>query len=255
MSQKAKLSKKNKNPLKRYVFPYISKYVRKCDGTRYQGYESQAHPRISTATTTTTNATTTTITTVNNNNNNNKKKKKKKKKIDKTKKNSSCRLCGDSETINHMKSKTSRLTQRNCKTRSDWVGKVTYWELCKNLNLTIWTNPSWKMRCRKFFWILRIPARRPDQVIVQKKKKKKKKKNRTCRREDLDLAEKLWNMKVMVISIVIPGDLRRLGVTQTPVKDHQLTCEKPQGIIIIIIGFWDTNGSSILGQTGRPSDS
>ena len=32
-----------------------------------------------------------------------------------------------------------------------------------------------------------------------------------------------------------PGDLRRLAVTQTPVKDHHLTRKKSQGLTIIII--------------------
>ena len=126
-----------------------------------------------------------------------------------------------------------------------------------------------------------ISARRPDLIIINKKK-------RTCKIVDfalpadhriklkesekkdkyLDLArefkKKLWNMKVMIIPIMIgafgtvtkgllggredseagrrsetiqttalsrtarilrrvPGDLRRLAVTQTPVKDHQMS--------------------------------
>ena len=42
--------------------------------------------------------------------------------IDKTQQNSKCRLCGDrDETINH-----SKLTQKEYKTRHDWVGKVIH---------------------------------------------------------------------------------------------------------------------------------
>ena len=42
--------------------------------------------------------------------------------------NSKCRLCGNRDKmINH----TSKLAQREYKTRYDWVGKVIYWELCK----------------------------------------------------------------------------------------------------------------------------
>ena len=56
--------------------------------------------------------------------------------IDKTQ-NSKCRLCGDrDETTNHIRSKCSRLAQKEYKTRDDWVGKVIHW----NLNLTIRTN-------------------------------------------------------------------------------------------------------------------
>ena len=49
--------------------------------------------------------------------------------IDKTQQNSKCRLCGDrDETINHIISECSKLAQKECKTRHDWVGKVIYWE-------------------------------------------------------------------------------------------------------------------------------
>ena len=52
--------------------------------------------------------------------------------IDKTQQNSGCRLCGVcDETINLIKSECSKLTQKEYKTRHDWVGKVTHWELYK----------------------------------------------------------------------------------------------------------------------------
>ena len=52
--------------------------------------------------------------------------------IDKTKKNSKCRLWGDrDETINHIISECSKLAQREYKARHDWVGKVIHWEMCK----------------------------------------------------------------------------------------------------------------------------
>ena len=51
--------------------------------------------------------------------------------IDKTQQNSKCRLCGDrDETINHMISECSKLTQKEYKARHDWVGKVIHWEMC-----------------------------------------------------------------------------------------------------------------------------
>ena len=52
--------------------------------------------------------------------------------IDKTQRNSKCRLCGDrDETINHIISECSKLAQKEYKTRHDWVGKVVHWEMCK----------------------------------------------------------------------------------------------------------------------------
>ena len=108
-----------------------------------------------------------------------------------------------------------------------------------------------------------IPVRRPDLIIINKKKKRICKivdfavpadhriNLKECKKKDkyLDLArelKKLWNMKVTIVPIVIgafgtitkgllkglengknpemsPGDLRRLAVTQTPVKNHQPT--------------------------------
>ena len=54
--------------------------------------------------------------------------------IDKTQQNSRCRLCGErDETINHVISECSKLAQKEYKTRHDWVGKMTHWELCKKL--------------------------------------------------------------------------------------------------------------------------
>ena len=54
--------------------------------------------------------------------------------IDKTQKNSRCRLCGDRvETISHIISECSKLSQQEYKTRHNWVGKVIHWELGKKL--------------------------------------------------------------------------------------------------------------------------
>ena len=52
--------------------------------------------------------------------------------IDKTQRNSKCRLCGDrDETINHIISEYSKLAQKEYKNRHDWVGKVIHLEICK----------------------------------------------------------------------------------------------------------------------------
>ena len=121
--------------------------------------------------------------------------------IDKTQQNSKCKLCGDrDETITHIISECNKLAQKEYKARHDWVGKVIHWEKCK-----------------------KVPR---------------------LARE----LKKLWNVKVTIIPIVIgafgtvtkgllkgledlevgnrvesPGDLRRLALPQSPVKDHQLT--------------------------------
>ena len=52
-------------------------------------------------------------------------------KIDKMKQNSKCRLCRDrNEMISHIISECSKLSQKEYKTRRDWVRKMTHWELC-----------------------------------------------------------------------------------------------------------------------------
>ena len=41
-------------------------------------------------------------------------------------------LCGNrDETINHAISECSKLTQKDYKTRHDWMGKLIHMELCK----------------------------------------------------------------------------------------------------------------------------
>ena len=53
-------------------------------------------------------------------------------KIDKTRQNSSCRLCGDrDEKINHIISECSKLALEPSKTKHDRVGKEINWELWK----------------------------------------------------------------------------------------------------------------------------
>ena len=67
-------------------------------------------------------------------------------KIDKMQQNTRCRLCGNrNKTINHIISKCSKLTQKEYKTRHDWVGKMIHWELCKKLkfnHMNKWYNPE-----------------------------------------------------------------------------------------------------------------
>ena len=122
--------------------------------------------------------------------------------IDKTQQSSRCRrkLYRDrDETINHMTSECNKLTQKEYKTRHDWVGKVIHGGLCKKLKFdhtnkwylhkpgSVLENETHKLR-----WDFEIQtdtlisAKRLDLIIInnnqkKKKKKKKRKEKRTCR--------------------------------------------------------------------------
>ena len=167
--------------------------------------------------------------------------------IDKTQQNSKCRLCGDrDETINHIISECSQLSQKEYKARHDWVGKVVHWEMCRkyqfdHTNKWYMHNPApvLKKDSHKLLWDFNIqtdhliPARRPDLILINKRK-------RICKIVDFavpadhrsggigswrtgrdypndSIAEDGQNTETS------PGDLRRLVVSQTPVKNHQLT--------------------------------
>ena len=84
------------------------------------------------------------------------------------------------EMINDIISECSKLTQKEYKTRYDYVGKVIHLELCKKLKFNH-TN-KWYMHnlvneMHKFPWAFemqtdhQILTRRPDLVIISKKKK------------------------------------------------------------------------------------
>ena len=153
--------------------------------------------------------------------------------IDTTQQNSKCRLCGDrDETINHIKSKCSKIALKEYKTRHDWVGKVIHWAMCKKSKFdhtNKWymhnSTPVQENDTHKIQWDFDIQtdylisARRPYLITINKKK-------RTCKIVDLaspfdhrvklkenekkdkylDLARELknlWNMKVTIIPVVI----------------------------------------------------
>ena len=110
-----------------------------------------------------------------------------KSRIDKTQQNSKCRLCGDRDkTINHI-SECSKLAQKECKVKHDWVDKVIHWEMCKKFKFdhankwymhhpgSVLENNThtllWDFDIQKDYL---ISARRPDLIIINKKKKKRK---------------------------------------------------------------------------------
>ena len=104
---------------------------------------------------------------------------------DKTQQNSKCTLCGDrDETINHIISESSKLAQKEYKTRHVWVCKVIHREMCKkskfdHTNKWYMHNPAPVLE-KDTHELLRdfdiqtdrlISARRPDLTIINKKKK------------------------------------------------------------------------------------
>ena len=155
--------------------------------------------------------------------------------IDKMQQNSRCRLCSDrDETINHVISECSKLSEKVYKIRHNWVGNVIHWELCKKLKFDQMN--KWYMHNSEYFLenemhkVLKdfeiqpdplISVRRPDLIIINKQTKKniwwignfgipaehtvelkesKKKDKYLSLTKDL---EKMCNMKVTVIPFVI----------------------------------------------------
>ena len=132
--------------------------------------------------------------------------------IDKTQKNSKFRLCSDrDETINHIISESSKLAEKEYKTRYDWVGKVIHWEMCKTFKFDH-TN-KWYMHnqvpvleydTHKLLWDFDIhtdhliSARRPDLIIINKKK-------RTCK----------------IVELAVPDD-HRIKLKECEKKDKYL---------------------------------
>ena len=43
--------------------------------------------------------------------------------------------------MNHLLSECSKMTQKECKRRHDWIGKNIYWEECRNYGLE--TKAKW----------------------------------------------------------------------------------------------------------------
>ena len=88
------------------------------------------------------------------------------------------------ETIHHIKSKSSKLSQKKYKTRHDWVGNVIHREMCKKFkfdhtNKWYTHNPAFVLEndTYKLLWDFDkqtdhlISARRPDLKIINKKKR------------------------------------------------------------------------------------
>ena len=62
--------------------------------------------------------------------------------IDKSQEGSKCRMCGKAdESISHLLSECSKLSQTEYKRRHDWMGKKKHWEVCRKYGLE--ANAKW----------------------------------------------------------------------------------------------------------------
>ena len=58
--------------------------------------------------------------------------------IDRTQEESKCRMCGRAdETINHLLSECSKMAQKECKRRHDWMGERIHWDVCKKNKIQV----------------------------------------------------------------------------------------------------------------------
>ena len=104
-------------------------------------------------------------------------------KIYKIQQNTKCRSCCDRyKTINHIISECSKLTQKDYKTRRNWVVKAIHWELCKKFKSehtnkwyihnieSLLENETYRLlRDFKIQTDYLISATQPDLIIVNKK--------------------------------------------------------------------------------------
>ena len=163
--------------------------------------------------------------------------------------------------MNHIISECSKLAQKEYKRRHDWVGKRIHWEVCRKIGIDV--KPNWyehqpeavqENERYKILWDFNIQtdhvieARRPDMIVIDKETKFAKiidfsipYDSRVISKEVekiekyQDLAreiKKLWDMRVIVIPIVIgtlgttPKKLKKrledIGI-ETRVTDLQTT--------------------------------
>ena len=154
-------------------------------------------------------------------------------KIDNTQEQSKCRMCGEKdETVNHLISECSKMAQREYKRRHDWVGRRVHWDVCKKYGIEV--NDKWYQhepvsviendKC-KILWDFTvqtdhiIQARRPDMIVIDKETNKaqvidfaipydsrvdSKEMEKIEKYQDLVRElKRLWDMKVVVIPIVL----------------------------------------------------
>ena len=153
--------------------------------------------------------------------------------IDKSQEQSKCRKCGErDETVNHLVSECSKMAQREYKRRHDWVARRVHWEVCRMYGIEVkdkWcehdTAPVTENERCKILWDFNIQtdhiiqARRPDMIVINKKdnaaqvidfavphdsRVDSKEIEKIEKYQDLVRElKKLWDMKIVVIPIVI----------------------------------------------------
>ena len=183
-------------------------------------------------------------------------------KIDKSQEDSKCRMCGKAdESISHLLSECSKLSQKEYKRRHDWMGKKIHWEVCRKYGLEAkakWYEHEPQAVCEneeyKILWDFSIQtdhvieARRPDMIIVEKKNNKcqiidfavpydtrvdEKEKEKIQKYQDLARElKKLWNKNVKVIPVIVgalgttpsrlPKRLKEIGIN-TKIVELQKT--------------------------------
>ena len=159
---------------------------------------------------------------------------------------------------NHIISESSKLAQKEYKTRHEWVGKVNHWEMCKKFKFD-YTNKGYMHnpapvqendthKLQLDFDIHKnhlISTRRPDLMIFNKKKRISKIvdfavpadhgiKLKECEKRDnyLNLArelKRLWNMKVTIVPIVI-GAFGTINEGLLKGQDDLEVCERVETI-------------------------
>ena len=80
--------------------------------------------------------------------------------------NSKSRLCSDrEETVTHIKSDCSKLTQKKYRSKLDWVGKVIHWEKLKFYHTDKWyihkQESVLKNETHEILWDFEVQANHP----------------------------------------------------------------------------------------------
>ena len=187
-------------------------------------------------------------------------------KIDKSQKDTLCRLCKKAdESIDHVVSGCSKLAQKDYKRRYDNLGKIVHWKLARKCNFE--AGDKWyehepesvlEIEDYKILWDFSIQTdhvievQRPDLVVVDKKRKtckiidfavpgdsgiEEKEKEKIEKYQDLRRElQKIWNVRVTIIPLAV-GSLgpipKQFG---NRLKQIGVTAETGQVQMIVLFG-------------------
>ena len=153
-------------------------------------------------------------------------------KIDKSQKDTLCRLCKKAdESIDHVVSGCSKLAQKEYKRRHDNLGKIVHWKLARKCNFeagdkwyehepeSVLENEDYKILWNFSIQTHVIEARWTDLVVVDKKRRackiidfavpggiriEEKEKEKIVKYQDQGReSQKIWNMRVKIIPLVV----------------------------------------------------